>query len=94
MKYKPYSEITVKIRTQLKTVKITSNIFAVNLGHSTPAVYSTDSKFNVFYLHTQHQIFRLPTLPSQRRDLDLLLHAVPNLEYSEVLIDINLLNSI
>ena len=30
MKCKPYSEITVEIGTQLKTVKITSNIFAVN----------------------------------------------------------------
>ena len=29
MKCKPYCEITVEIRTQLKTVKITSNIFAV-----------------------------------------------------------------
>ena len=29
MKCKPYSEITVEIRTQLKAVKITSNIFAV-----------------------------------------------------------------
>ena len=29
MKHKPYSEITVEIRTQLKTVKITLNIFAV-----------------------------------------------------------------
>ena len=29
MKCKPYSKITVEIRTQLKTVKITSNIFAV-----------------------------------------------------------------
>ena len=29
MKCKPYSEITVEIQTQLKTVKITSNIFAV-----------------------------------------------------------------
>ena len=29
MKCKPYSEITVEIRRQLKTVKITSNIFAV-----------------------------------------------------------------
>ena len=29
MKCKLYSEITVEIRTQLKTVKITSNIFAV-----------------------------------------------------------------
>ena len=29
MKCKSYSEITVEIRTQLKTVKITSNIFAV-----------------------------------------------------------------
>ena len=33
MKCKPYSEITVEIRTQLKTVKITSNIFAVWLGN-------------------------------------------------------------
>ena len=32
MKCKPYSEITVEIRTQLKTVKITSNIFAVQTG--------------------------------------------------------------
>ena len=31
MKCKPYSEITVEIWTQLKTVKITSNIFAVCL---------------------------------------------------------------
>ena len=29
MKCKPYSENTVEIGTQLKTVKITSNIFAV-----------------------------------------------------------------
>ena len=29
MKCKSYSEITVEIRTQLKTVKITSNVFAV-----------------------------------------------------------------
>ena len=29
MKCKPYSEITVEMRTHLKTVKITSNIFAV-----------------------------------------------------------------
>ena len=29
MKCKQYSEITVEIRTKLKTVKITSNIFAV-----------------------------------------------------------------
>ena len=29
MKCKPYSEITVEIGTQLKTVKITLNIFAV-----------------------------------------------------------------
>ena len=32
MKCKPYSEITVEIRTQLKTVKITLNIFAVYLN--------------------------------------------------------------
>ena len=32
MKCKPYSEITVEIGTQLKTVKITSNIFAVWVG--------------------------------------------------------------
>ena len=31
MKCKPYSEITVESRTHLKTVKITSNIFAVQL---------------------------------------------------------------
>ena len=30
MKCKPYNEITVEIGTQLKTVKITSNIFAVH----------------------------------------------------------------
>ena len=29
MKCKPYSKITVEIRTQLKTVKITLNLFAV-----------------------------------------------------------------
>ena len=32
MKCKPYSEITVEIWTQLKTVKITSNIFAVHFN--------------------------------------------------------------
>ena len=32
MKCKPYSEITVEIRTQLKTVKITLNTFAVHIG--------------------------------------------------------------
>ena len=32
MKCKMYKEITVEIRTQLKTVKITSNIFAVCSG--------------------------------------------------------------
>ena len=31
IKCKPYTEITVEIGTQLKTVKITSNIFAVYL---------------------------------------------------------------
>ena len=31
MKCKPYSEITVEIRTQLKTVKNTSNMFAVHI---------------------------------------------------------------
>ena len=36
MKCKPYSEITVEIPTQLKTVKITSNIFAVH--HSIPSL--------------------------------------------------------
>ena len=30
IKCKPYSEITVESRTHFKTVKITSNIFAVN----------------------------------------------------------------
>ena len=34
MKCKPYSEITVEIRTQLKIVKITSNIFAVYFRRS------------------------------------------------------------
>ena len=32
IKCKPYSEITVESRTQFKTVKITSNIFAVRSG--------------------------------------------------------------
>ena len=36
MKSKPYSEITVEIGTQLKTVKITSNIFAVYFGTVSP----------------------------------------------------------
>ena len=35
MKCKPYSEITVEIWTKLKTVKITSNIFAVQLNNKT-----------------------------------------------------------
>ena len=37
MKCKPYSEITVEIGTQLKTVKITSNIFAVQSHKTCPA---------------------------------------------------------
>ena len=38
MKCKPYSEITVEIQTQLKTVKITSNIFAVYLNHNADVI--------------------------------------------------------
>ena len=34
MKCKPYRKITVEIGTQLKTVKITSNIFAVYTSES------------------------------------------------------------
>ena len=34
MKCKPYSETTVEIGTQLKTVKITSNIFAVQVAEA------------------------------------------------------------
>jgi len=40
MKCKLYSEITVEIRTQLKTVKITSNIFAVYVDNKKPKVAS------------------------------------------------------
>ena len=38
MKCKPYSEIRVEIGTQLKTVKITSNIFAVHLKQTFPPI--------------------------------------------------------
>ena len=41
MKCKPYSEITVEIRTQLKTVKITSNIFAVHRKNSNSSTTAT-----------------------------------------------------
>ena len=44
MKCKPYSEITVEIRTQSKTVKITSNIFAVYHKHLKEAV-----EFSILY---------------------------------------------
>ena len=40
MKCKPYSETTVEIRTQLKTVKITSNIFALWGGGSAPQYFA------------------------------------------------------
>ena len=62
-----------------------------------PAVYSPESKFNVVYLHAQYQIFPVPTLePLHQRSNADLFHAVLNLECSEteVLIDINLRNSI
>ena len=54
MKCKPYSEITVEIRTQLKTVKITSNIFAVYPG---PAGSSIGGKALSFILQQRVRIF-------------------------------------
>ena len=64
MKCKPYSESTVEIRTQLKTVKITSNIFAVQainskilrllLKASSPTVFSSVSSIclsSIFLAH-------------------------------------------
>ena len=54
MKCKPYSEITVEIRTQLKTVKIASNIFAVqcrpNIDHLSIKVEK--GSYFVHYLKT------------------------------------------
>ena len=49
MKCKPYSENTVEIGTQLKTVKITSNIFAVYGGQKLEFYYricNLDSPFD------------------------------------------------
>ena len=54
MKCKPYSENTVEIRTQLKTVKIASNIFAVqcrpNIDHLSIKVEK--GSYFVHYLKT------------------------------------------
>ena len=58
MKCKPYSEITVEIRTQLKTVKITSNIFAVYYETEIPSLTRILLDF-VFLL------FRVPMNPYQ-----------------------------
>ena len=55
MKCKLYSEITVEIRTQLKTVKITSNIFAVWSSLSPLLVLSFGPDFSVLDLHTSNQ---------------------------------------
>ena len=53
MKCKPYSKTTVEIRTQLKTVKITSNIFAVYFSLFTTVLYvrveSEKPKKLIFY---------------------------------------------
>ena len=54
MKCKPYSEITVEIRTQLKTVKITSNIFAVWAGQWEKGVWADSEQlfwmvFSIFH---------------------------------------------
>ena len=54
MKCKPYSEITVEIRTQLKTVKITSNIFAVYLVENKMDLSNTNQKLkSVLYICVQ-----------------------------------------
>ena len=48
MKCKPYSEITVEIWTQLKTVKITSNIFAVySTKNSTSGICTSGDRTSV-----------------------------------------------
>ena len=46
MKCKSYSEITVEIRTQLKTVKITSNIFAVYTGNTCYLIIFNETLFD------------------------------------------------
>ena len=48
MKCKPYSEITVEIRTQLKTVKITSNIFAVHSPLHCDLAFSNQARDGTF----------------------------------------------
>ena len=50
MKCKPYSEITVEIRTQLKTVKITSNIFAVYSSSSILLQFVSQKSIHYFVL--------------------------------------------
>ena len=60
MKCKPYSEITVEIGTQLKTVKITFNIFAVY--RRTSKIVSTCWILRIaFSLGTKMQIY--PPVP-------------------------------
>ena len=60
MKCKPYSKITVEIRTQLKTVKITSNIFAVHMK-SYNLIYSNEQgrldSFSTALVHSIDSIF-------------------------------------
>ena len=53
MKCKPYSEITVEIGTQLKTVKITLNIFAV--------YYSCQNNCSSFWKNSCLAYFFLPS---------------------------------
>ena len=58
MKCKPYSKTTVEIRTQLKTVKITSNIFAVYLSSRTSYYYEPQYfLFKYFSLNTSTNLF-------------------------------------
>ena len=45
MKCKKYSKITVEIRTQLKTVKITSNIFAVRSNQLEQLEFKLEKKY-------------------------------------------------
>ena len=75
MKCKPYSEITVEIRTQLKTVKITSNIFAV---YDMIEVWMFCK-----YLLWKHEEWRLCDKSILRGALQKIIPSFPNFSYGQ-----------
>ena len=70
MKCKPYSEITVEIRTQLKTVKITSNIFAVCSNIFDHSQICKFIRLNLAFGHDQKNWLRSKNIEHAQKNLN------------------------